>query len=126
NLFEADRTSRSADVRARGSAVRAGSWSPGPLASGFETPPPHAASAASASGAQTRFIHEFDDDIPPPRTLVSTRHLTPQPAAAVVRHLWNALLLDATIDWFSLQQARRFPRFDGPRTGAERAPTIPV
>src|SRR5262245_20572175 len=70
NLFDADRTSRSADVRARGSAVRAGSFAPGSLESGVMTPPPHAASVASASGAPTRFIHEFDNDIPLPRTLV--------------------------------------------------------
>src|SRR5215470_9324224 len=71
NLFDADRTSRSAGVRSRGSAVRAGPFAPS-LASGFETLPPQEASVASASGATTRFIHEFDDDIPPPRTLVST------------------------------------------------------
>src|SRR5262249_22071854 len=97
NPFDADNTSRSADVRARGSAVRAGPFSPGLPASGPETPPPHATSVTSASGAPTRLIHEFDDDIPPPQALVLDDNLPAKPMAAELRHRW----LDATVDRFT-------------------------
>src|SRR5262249_57222144 len=53
-------------------------------------------------------------------TLVLDDILSAEPKADKLRH-W----LDAIIASLSLQPARRFPRFDGPRT-VPKAPTTPV